>query len=217
MKNQKQFFYILLLIALIGLSACTNGNPPMNVSETTLELTAIPSDTPSPDTTTPEATATSPLIVPSPSETPSEPLTLSLYSANREIGRCSLGFYASGYQEEYQLLADGRPFACHVDPAFPDRIFCYGEDFPTDTEFPVQVYEPGSNQLLFETYVYLPLEIFFPTLPAPDPSTWCPLRGQNVTCESETVWSREPRPCFASTCYDACGYYYSIDTCVPGT
>jgi hypothetical protein len=101
---------------------------------------------------------------------------------------------------------------------------------PTRTRTPTQTFTPSPIPTDTETptpsFTFLPPIIYIPiipystpvpTVPVGDARTWCPERGENVICESETVWSREPVPCYASTCYDACGYYYSIDTCDPGT
>ncbi|MGB4595921.1 MAG: hypothetical protein WBI14_08455 [Anaerolineaceae bacterium] len=41
--------------------------------------------------------------------------------------------------------------------------------------------------------------------------TWCPDRGQNVSCETE--YRNYGGVCTVGmTCYDSCGFYYSVDT-----
>ena len=42
-------------------------------------------------------------------------------------------------------------------------------------------------------------------------NSWCPLRGENLTCETE--YRKDSGHCYVgSTCYDACGWFYSVDT-----
>lgn len=41
---------------------------------------------------------------------------------------------------------------------------------------------------------------------------WCPLRGQNVSCETEYRMYSNNRCLVGMSCYDACGHYYSVDT-----
>lgn len=47
------------------------------------------------------------------------------------------------------------------------------------------------------------------------PETWCPARGENVTCETE--YRNYSGNCVVGmTCYDACGFYYAVNTLPPG-
>ncbi|MGV8049331.1 MAG: hypothetical protein AB2L21_03090 [Anaerolineaceae bacterium] len=45
--------------------------------------------------------------------------------------------------------------------------------------------------------------------------TWCALRGENLSCETE--YRKDGSKCYVGhTCYDACGWFYSVDTIPPG-
>ena len=115
--------------------------------------------------------------------------------------------------KNYKFKMNQYDYECKVDLEYQDRVNCYGRflDNQRSTNAFVQVYDPTSLELMFEKNVYIPMTI--PTaLPAGDASTWCPLRGQKISCETE--WrSEEDLTCVVMTCYDACGYYYSEHTC----
>lgn len=45
--------------------------------------------------------------------------------------------------------------------------------------------------------------------------TYCAQEGQNLSCEME--YRKDWNGCYVGmTCYDACGWYYSVDTIPPG-
>ncbi len=54
---------------------------------------------------------------------------------------------------------------------------------------------------------------------SPADVTWrnytCPLEGERLSCEFE--YRKDSQGCYVgATCYDACGWFYSVDTIPPG-
>ncbi|MFZ3070625.1 MAG: hypothetical protein WA110_05845 [Anaerolineaceae bacterium] len=46
-------------------------------------------------------------------------------------------------------------------------------------------------------------------------NTWCALRGEYLSCETE--YRKDNQGCYVGhSCFDACGWFYSVDTIPPG-
>lgn len=85
---------------------------------------------------------------------------------------------------------------------------------PTPTETPVPTATPTEAPTLTPTWQPIP-GMLWPraTFTANDITwgTYCPDRGQNVSCETE--YRNYGGVCAVGmTCYDSCGFYYSVDT-----
>lgn len=85
---------------------------------------------------------------------------------------------------------------------------------PTPTETPTPTATPTEAATLTPTWEPIPGMIWpHATFTANDITwgTWCPERGQNTSCETE--YRNYGGVCTVGmTCYDSCGFYYSVDT-----
>lgn len=114
----------------------------------------------------------------------------------------------------FKATIDGYPFSCKTDNRYPGTLYCLGKFFAAGQKVKVEFSVGDEQKVVKEISVIIPLEAV-PTPVTPGSySNWCPLRGQRVTCDEEYdddegVW------CLDVTCYDACGYYYSIHKCEP--
>lgn len=224
--NKKLLFLVLAIIMLVALPACSAFAPQPTVTPTALPPTATvaPSQTPVPsETPQPTATATLTLtptetLVPTATETPTPMVDFPkfrLISVDKKAGEMSLIFQIPGIKDVVPVKMDGKSLFCQVVAEYADRLFCQGPEFRIDSEMPVQFLN-ADGSVAYAGTVFIPSTIFAPTLPAMADMDACPDRGKNVSCETEDrVWF-DP-PCVVSTCVDACGYYYSIDTCKNST
>lgn len=124
-----------------------------------------------------------------------------------------LRLYLPGVNQAYPIRVEGRPYDCVLDKKYPDYLFCHGPMFKTGEYIPLEVLSINGGDLLFTTYFAVSKEALYTATPVGTNRTWCPLRGTNVTCETENRTNELGNPCIVSTCFDACGYYYSINTC----
>jgi len=89
---------------------------------------------------------------------------------------------------------------------------------PTETETPTPSATPTETvtpTLELTARLIWPRAFF-----GPEHVTWrnysCPQEGQNLSCEFE-YRKDESNNCYVgATCYDACGWFYSVDTIPPG-
>lgn len=214
-------FLILFFILLIFLPACgpiveptviiipTTESPTQHPTGTNTPIPPTETQLPSTNTPTPTSTATQTMI----------PTSAALFDQIQILG----GYYNEGnsiiylsfprVDKNYKFKMDQHEYDCMIDEEYKDRVNCYGRflDNQKSKSAFVQIYDPTSLQLVFEKNIYIPMTIPTPT-PVGEASTWCPLRGQNVTCETE--WRTEnDEICVVMSCFDACGYYYSEHTC----
>ncbi len=91
---------------------------------------------------------------------------------------------------------------------------------PTPTETPTPTASATPTETLTPTYALNPYLIWpRATFSVADitwgGNTWCPARGENLSCEVE--YRNYNGLCVVGmTCYDACGFYYSVNTIPPG-
>ncbi|MAT41959.1 MAG: hypothetical protein CL609_06430 [Anaerolineaceae bacterium] len=212
---------ILLIAFLLLITACT---PQVEPTVEIVPSTQLPSQIPTLTSTPIPATNTPLLPTDTPTFTPTPTITMTATSValfdqiqilggyyNQENSIIYLSF--PKVDKNYKFVIDQHDYECNIDLEYEDRVNCYGRflDNQRSKSVLVQVFDPENSQLLFENEVYVPMTIPTP-IPVGDASTWCPLRGQNVTCETE--WRTENGEiCVVSSCFDACGYYYSEHTC----
>jgi hypothetical protein len=226
----KTFIVSTALIFTLLLGACAAAMP--EPTATAVATALPPTETPVPPTATPlPPTATAvPTDIPTETATPLPTLTPTITNtptpavdftkfkltgvSQKPQVSMSLIFTIPGLQAPVQVKVGGSSFYCQVDPKYPNKLFCNGPDLPIDTELPVSFIDSDGTTVLQKGTIYIPQSILGPKLP--DNIDWdkCPLRNTNVTCETENRLWWNP-PCVVSTCYDACGYFYSIDTCTP--
>ena len=89
---------------------------------------------------------------------------------------------------------------------------------PTETETPTPTVTPTET---VTPTLELTARLIWPRARfGPEDVTWrdfsCPQEGQNLSCEFE-YRKDESNNCYVgATCYDACGWFYSVDTIPPG-
>ena len=119
-----------------------------------------------------------------------------------------------GVTQAYPVRVDGKNYECTLDAKYPDNMFCRGPMFKTGELVSIEVLPVDSNVPLYATYFAVSNEALYTATAVGSNRTWCPQRGTNVTCETENRVDDTGSACIVSTCFDACGYYYSIETCV---
>ncbi|MBN2048626.1 MAG: hypothetical protein JW750_12345 [Anaerolineaceae bacterium] len=228
MKNSK--LLILLVLTVLFLAACKPESaavvePTFTSAPPTSTPTASPEPTHTPEPS-PTATAT-PTLVPTETNTPTPsptPFTgfenSSINSWEQKHGNYYLfQFVVPEVSMSYYAIIEGNPFECEFDPNYPDRLFCLGDFIDYNKEYiDVAFFEDDlMSQLAFEQPYFLKRVVLtYNQEPIQgDPTTWCPQRGENVTCETE-YRSYQGEECIVQTCFDACGYYYSVHTCPKG-
>lgn len=210
----------LLTIMAVVLAACAPTPAPMPTASPTPALstptaaptltpTAAPSATPAPNTPT-----APPTQVPSPTAVPAAFDKLQIISISNGIGGVRVVFRIPGLQTAYQVKIRGYSYNCVLDAKAPDRLFCSGLaqppfDIPLDLVFS----DPQTQQTVFSGST-----IYSSSLSATSTvQGWgkndCPDRGTNVSCETECRLLPNGNPCVVATCSDACGLYFSVDSC----
>jgi hypothetical protein len=180
---------------------------PTETAEPTATLTSEPTAT---ATITPTATVT---LVPTPDLTGIEVL-----GAGPESGFYLVNFYKPGIDKEYLVQTDsGIPFKCNIyKEAYPDRLICHGPMLSWGEKVQFSFIDPDTAQTVYALDYILPdrdygfAEKKLYWCVHPDA---CPLRGQQMNCETEIRKDSHGKPCLWSTCIDLCGYCTSINTC----
>jgi len=140
-------------------------------------------------------------------------------------------FIVPGVDAPYYGTVDGFNLTCEPDPNQENLLICRSDnnlfgtnrkdfEFFADQDHTFLVYE-GS----FATYLHL--VVATPTPPgfiwpradfSPADITWgytpanCPVRGINLTCEIEYRRYADNSCLVGMSCFDSCGFYYSVDT-----
>lgn len=215
------FLCALLLAVLAGCSAATPAptQTPLPTSTTVPSATPVPSatDTPMPsETPTPVDTATlTPTLPPS--------LTPTLMAAfdqaqvtgmTNKVGGVQLVVTVPNLTVAYDMILGGNKYSCSVDAKYPGKLFCWGlAQPPFDTTLTIAFLDVQSGSVVFQTKTVL-ARAAFPT-PVPVGYAWdnCPERGTKVSCETECRVEPNGDVCVVSSCFDACGPYFSVDTC----
>lgn len=123
-----------------------------------------------------------------------------------------------GIKENYRLDVSGIAYKCNLYPNLPDRIFCYGPQLPPYSQVKLSFLpvNGGTDPVYQVDYLIMPFKaptVDPRTIVAANPLT-CPVRGVNVSCETEYRILGDGY-CIVATCVDTCGYYYSVQTCPP--
>lgn len=123
-------------------------------------------------------------------------------------------FTAPGLSDHYTIHINKVAYFCEAVEKVADTLVCAGQRLSYEKYVSVDVYSvDNSEEPVYATKMNL--------LSGPEATptqvgaaqTWCPLRGTNVTCETEHRYEPDGTPCEVTSCFDACGYYYSIHTC----
>lgn len=210
---------LITFIALTGLilSACSGPVTATEVRNTPTESASLSTSTPvqltlnPTNTSFPTETATPTItLIPSPTEVPFKGFLkdFSLYRAWNDGETTSFYFLQADFPGTLYARADEYDLVCNPDPEYPIHTVClsdqkiFGKDLMTFTFFT----DAARSNLVYtqEFNTGLVNDIIF------HHNTDCPLRGQNVTCESE-YRLYDGRCYYSHTCYDDCGLYYSQD------
>ncbi|MCD4752173.1 MAG: hypothetical protein K8R40_03785 [Anaerolineaceae bacterium] len=126
-------------------------------------------------------------------------------------------FSVSGVSQEYYATIEKELYYCEIDINYPDILICTGEYFEFNDEMVDVVFysDETLDEIVHQQEYYSGSTTPAPVIIYGGPETWCPERGQNVTCETE-YRSYNGEECIVQTCFDACGYYYSYHTCPKG-
>jgi hypothetical protein len=222
---------ITLTVLMLAVSACQ----PAEISlRWQLAQTRLPSTTPFPTiapTLTPSLTPTA-TVTPSPTLTLTPSMTFTpsatpfsgfeegkLNSARRWAGEITLVFTIPGVSHAYTLVVERRQLACDINAYYPNILVCVGPDFALSSgTLTFDFYlDEAREELAYSGTFYNALTVVVQPTPLPWVVSWspdnnCERRGEEVSCETEYRLYPDG-PCMAASCYDACGYYYSIDNC----
>jgi hypothetical protein len=131
-----------------------------------------------------------------------------------------LGFHIPGIKESYRLTVNGIEYKCDLNTKAADSLVCYGTPFNQGQTVKLVFFTLDGNKTpVYETSY----KISLPGTATLNPQTAealgkaCQLRGVHVTCETEYRRNGDNTYCTVSTCFDLCGYYYSVDTCPEGS
>lgn len=86
---------------------------------------------------------------------------------------------------------------------------------PTPTQTPTPLPSPTPTETATPTWQPIPGMIWPKATFGPQHvnwGTWCPSRGQNASCEIEYRLYSNGDCVVGMSCYDDCGFYYSVDT-----
>lgn len=195
---------------------------------TPLQPSPTPTVTEIPVTQTPVPTLTATVTpIPSATQTPTASLTpqptatsgptfasLKLIAVTQSTNGVQLVFELPGVQTAYALMLNSVKYGCTVVVKVPDRLYCNGlKKPPVDKAIPLQFLNPEDDSLVYETNWNIPAAIVPTDIPVGDPSTWCEDRGKDIKCEYECRLDNSGKACMIASCYDACGYYFSVDSC----
>jgi hypothetical protein len=230
----------LFLLFILLAPACANPSPqehtpsPLAASDTSVPVDTaalIPSKTAIPTSTdTPEPTATQ---VPTATNTPTQFLGFEdawIYKAFANDNETVFYFIVPNVSAPYHGSVDGYPLSCKIDAGYQNMLICrsdenlFGMDIRTFEFFADEakqflVYsgdyatglaynEPQPTKLAL---IWPKAEFTEADITWAGAETWCPLRGQKITCETE--YRNYDGVCLVGhTCFDDCGYYYSVDT-----
>lgn len=230
-----RYFSLIVLVMMMGFfSACTAAveltataapTQPPPVSETPRPIeTLSPSNTPSPQPTasftpSPSPSMTHTATVTS-TPTPSFAGFSVTYAQYTNYGML-IGFKIPGIKENYRLTVNKIEYKCQINDKAQDSLYCYGPQFNQNEIVTLDFYPlEGESKPLYEVSYKVSL-LVPPTvdpriLMTQAPGT-CPQRGVDVTCETEYRNNGNGGYCIVATCNDACGYYYSMDTCPEGS
>ena len=223
MKLFRSILIILTLLALAGYSLRESAPPEDSIPPSeytpsaTWTLTLPPTESLPAEPTATETLAASPTLTSLPTFTVTvgpDFSQIKVVSVSVTASGILLRLSLPGVTQAYPVRVDGKNYECTLDAKYPDNMFCKGPMFKTGELVSIEVLPVDSNVPLYATYFAVSNEALYTATAVGSNRTWCPQRGTNVTCETENRVDDTGSACIVSTCFDACGYYYSIDTCV---
>ena len=219
---------VLLALGLIVLAACTPASTPDPTALPTVSPSPLPSATatfaPSatvPPTLTPSLVPSAttpptltPSLAPSPTTNPAAFDKLQIISISNGVGGISVIFRIPGIQTAYKVKIRGYNYNCILDAKAPDRLFCNGlANPPFDVNLDLVFIDPVTEQTVFTGKTIYSSKLSATSTVQGWGKNDCPGRGTNVSCETECRLLPSGNPCIMATCSDACGLYFSVETC----
>jgi len=194
------------------LAACAGAAPQPTATPDATNTQTIPppTDTPAPTLPPPQTEAPTETATPTRTKVPFAGFMqlFSLYRALSQDGKTYFYFLQSNFPGTMYARADSYDLVCNPDPKYPLHMQCessveiFGQDEMTFTFFTDEDRQDLVHTQKFFTGLVNDIVYYH--------NTDCPDRGKNVHCESE-YRLYEGRCCYAHTCYDDCGLYYSRD------
>ena len=91
-----------------------------------------------------------------------------------------------GIEKPYDVILNDNQYNCKMVDGVSDRLYCSGPSLRLESYTKIKYFpNDGSWETsLYEGKIWVP-EPYATPMPAGDPSTWCPLRGTDVFCETE--------------------------------
>lgn len=213
------FLLVLSLLAACAPAPAPATPTPVNLNALATEIAAtvladLTQAAPTPESSpTPAPTETlAPTLTPSPTPLARYAEFVITRIAYRDVGGVNITIKLPGITGDVNLELNGGKFTCKFDRTYPDVVLCAGlYSPPIDTTIPVAFINPATGQVDYQGVIVL-RQTMYPT-PTPASSNWCPERGKNLDAEWECRIDDNGSPCVVATVRDACGYYYSVDSC----
>lgn len=211
------------LFLLAGLlSACLPSTPEpaptstpaaLPTAQRRLETLEIPTSTVTATSSPSPSPSASPTSTITPSPTPSAVFDqLQILASDSIIGGVRITLALPGVDVPYILRIRGYEYKCVLDPQVKDRLYCVGlAQVPPGQKSNLVLLDPKSGQQVYAAEVFY--AGFFTSTPQGYTSNSCPQRGEGANCEPECRQLPEGGYCVVATCTDACGVYFSVNTC----
>ena len=230
----------VFIICLIILGACSMplDEVPTPEAELIEPSLALATDTPQPSATnTPLPTATYTATLTNTATSTPTPylgfLDAELYRAWNTENQTFYYFTIGDAEQTFYGTVDGNPITCEPDTQYPGNLVCVADKFLFGEPYSYFEFftDASRTQLLYSGEYFTGLAILQSATPtsiyagliwpraeftAADITwaggeTWCPLRGVNITCETE--YRNYSGVCVVgSSCFDMCGFFYAVDT-----
>jgi len=203
-------------------------------SQPTFTASPVPTDTATPvDTDTPQPTFTfTPSMTLSP--TPTEFLGFedaTVYKAFAYYDETIFHFIVPRIQNNYYGTVDGVPMTCEVEEDYVNALLCRAQAdlFGTDVKR-FEFFADEARTFLVHSGDFSTTLNVRPPTPTPSGFIWpradytaadvtwgvippgCAERGLNLSCEIEYRKYADGSCLVGQSCWDSCGFYYSVDT-----
>jgi hypothetical protein len=217
---KKTILSVLTLVFLVACSGLALNQPTATPAPT---QTTLPSATTAPTTTVPSPTITQTITAtatatvtasPVPSATPQVGFEKAQVTELKNgVGGYSIVMTVPNLDVAYDVILGGIKFSCTVNEKYAGKLFCWGlQRPPLDVSLTEAFLSQTTKQVVYQTKVVLSSTTLPTAIPIGYPDTNCPDRGKHVSCESECR-IYDGKPCMVATCTDACGLYFSVQTC----
>ena len=221
--NNKSSFLFLLPVILVVIAACGTASVQPTPTPTPIPSVLEPTIVPVTPTQTAEPTLTptnTPTITPTNTPEPTATPTLIPFAGFKEQfrfyrtwfdeGKTIFYFLNAGIDQPLFARIDQHKLKCEHDPETQSAMRCVATERIEIEEEKIIPIEFFADEAYFQSVFQYDIKLPKALVPLYSNEFDCPDRGLNVQCEYE--YRKYTNLCTTSiTCYDACGYYYSID------